>query len=119
MNFGPNISPNGMIEYHGKEFGGILDHRILITRYSGGKDIAVLTLDSNGDVTACDTNIDGLSRLSDPLDLVEDPSNGYLYIDELGAHRISLARPIPHGVSNRALHQDVTPSGHVVTLSRR
>jgi glucose/arabinose dehydrogenase len=119
LNFGLNVSPNGMIEYHGKEFGGILDHKILITHYSGGKDIAVLTLDNNGDVTACDSNLDGLNRLSDPLDLVQDQSNGFLYIDELGTRRISLGRPIPHGVSQRVLHQDVIPPGHDLGLSRR
>jgi glucose/arabinose dehydrogenase len=109
VNFGPNVSPDGMIEYHGKEFGGALDHKILITRYSGGKDIDLLTLNDNGDVIESDTGIDGLTRLADPLDLVQDSVTGFLYIDELGGRTISLVRPIPGGVSRRVLHQNITP----------
>jgi glucose/arabinose dehydrogenase len=105
FNFGANISPNGMIEYHGNAFGGILDHKVLIVRYSGGKDVAILTLDKNGDVQSCDTGIDGLNRFSDPLDIAEDTTNGWLYIDELGGKTITLAKPITGGISNRSLHQ--------------
>ncbi len=98
-----------MIEYHGTAFGGLLDHKILITRYSGGKDLAILTLNSAGDVIACDTGIDGLTHFSDPLDVTEDAMTGFLYIDELAGQQITLARPLPGGISHRVLHRDVTP----------
>jgi glucose/arabinose dehydrogenase len=106
---GKNISPNGIIEYHGSAFGSILDHKILITRYSGGKDIAILTLDGNGDIVECATDVDGMSRFADPLDIVEDTQTGLLYVDELGARRITLLRPLPGTISRHVLKQQVSP----------
>src|SRR5207237_5309263 len=45
--FGKSVSPNGLIEY----IGGTLDGDILVTRYSGGKDIIVLVPGKDGNIT--------------------------------------------------------------------
>jgi hypothetical protein len=92
---GNNYSPNGMIEYQSSAFGGTLKHSILITRYSAGDDVMVMTPDANGNFPSgsVKTGIPGLTGLSDPVDLVETPNNGNLYIVEFAAQRISLFKP--------------------------
>lgn len=96
---GNNYSPNGMIEYQSSAFGGALKHSILITRYSAGDDVMVMTPDANGNFPSgsVKTGIPGLTGLSDPVDLIETPNNGNLYIVEFAAHRISLFRPNSSG----------------------
>ncbi|MDX6681898.1 MAG: large repetitive protein, partial [Solirubrobacteraceae bacterium] len=93
--FGPHYSPDGAIEYRSSAFGGALRGMLLVTRYSAGDDIIVLTPNStNGDIDAGQTGIPGLTGFVDPLDLVEDRRNGNLYVTELGASRITLLRPV-------------------------
>ncbi|MBC7784592.1 MAG: DNRLRE domain-containing protein, partial [Burkholderiales bacterium] len=82
--FGKNFSPNGMIEYKGNAFGGILDGKILITRYSGGDDIMVLTTTANGGISQVQTGFAGLSGFTNPLDMAQDPETGHLYVIEFG-----------------------------------
>ena len=48
--FGPDYSPDGIIQYSGNAFGGALNGHLLITRYSAGKDIIDLTLNSGGGI---------------------------------------------------------------------
>ncbi|MDQ3441627.1 MAG: Ig-like domain-containing protein, partial [Planctomycetota bacterium] len=63
--FGENQSPNGVIEYRsgGTAFGGTLDGKILVVRYSvgGGQDVIALTPGSGGAITAVNVNIPGLT----------------------------------------------------------
>jgi glucose/arabinose dehydrogenase len=95
---GNNYSPNGMIEYQSTSaFGGALRHSILITRYSAGDDVMIMTPDANGNFPSgsVKTGIPGLTGLSDPVDLIEH--NGNLYIVEFAAQRISLFRPNSSG----------------------
>lgn len=94
--FGTGMSPNGMIEFqsHGKLFGGALDGKILITRFSGGRDIIVLALDERGDVAESLTGIAGLDAFTQPLDLAQDPVSGCLYIAEYRGDPLSMLRPI-------------------------
>ncbi len=96
-NFGRNISPNGVIEYQSGAFDGALAGTLLVVRYSGGDDIVALTPDASGDI-APDGDavlfIQGSELLSDPLDLVENPATGDLYVSEYGgAGQILLLRP--------------------------
>ncbi|MDB5297216.1 MAG: domain containing protein, partial [Phycisphaerales bacterium] len=95
--FGKNHSPDGAIEYTGTAFGGRLDGKLLVTRYSGGGDIVAMTLDADGNVTESKSGIAGLSGFANPLDLTEDAGNGNLYIVDYGAQKIYLARPIAPG----------------------
>ena len=94
--FGTSVSPNGMIEFEsrGRLFNGALDGKILITRFSGGKDIIVLSVNDSGDVTESITGIAGLTNFTDPLDLAQDPASGCIFVAEYGGAKLTLLRPI-------------------------
>jgi hypothetical protein len=107
FSFGKNLSPDGIIEY---KSAGPLAGRILVTRYSGGDDVIVLTpAGADGGISEALTGIEGLTGLSDPLDLCEDPKTGNLYIIEFGSKRLTLLRVVPNGVSPRVFRTPVTP----------
>jgi glucose/arabinose dehydrogenase len=91
--FGLHVSPNGIIEYRGNACAGKLNGKLLVCRYNVGGDIICITLDAKGNVVSTQAGIPGLSDFSSPLDLVQDPSTGFIYISEYGAQRITLARP--------------------------
>lgn len=93
FSFGKNLSPCGVIEYQNDAFGGALKGKLLYVRYSGGDDIIALSLDSQGDVAESITGIEGFGRLVNPVDLIEDPSTGSIYVAEFGGKRITLLRP--------------------------
>ena len=95
--FGVHYSPDGSIEYQGNAFGGALNGALLITRYSGGKDIIVLTTGANGQITSAVTGITGFTGFADPVDLIENPANGDIYVADLGAGKLVLLRPIASG----------------------
>jgi glucose/arabinose dehydrogenase len=97
LEFGKSFSPDGIIEYRGDEFGGLLRGRLMVARYSGGDDIAIIEIDDQGRAVKVDTGIPGLIAFRDPLDLVEDRDTGNLYVVEHGASKITLAKPIPVG----------------------
>ncbi len=94
-NFGPHASPDGIIEYQDKAFGGALQGALLVTEYSAGSDIVALGRDSNGNIISETRGIAGLSNLSNPLSLTEDTKNGNLFVTELGGQRIVLLRLYP------------------------
>ena len=104
--FGKNLSPTGVLEYrNGSAFGGRLRGKLLVCRYSGGDDILVLSLGREGEVTEAISGIDGFTRLMDPLDLVEDPATGNLYVAEFQPKRLTLLRPRTGAVSTRVYRQ--------------
>ncbi|HYO08062.1 MAG TPA: Ig-like domain-containing protein [Tepidisphaeraceae bacterium] len=94
--FGISASPNGMLEYKSDRrfFGGALDGKILVTRFSGGKDIMVLSLDERGNVAETITGIAGLTSFNEPLDLTQDPATGCVYVAEYAGGKLTLLRPI-------------------------
>jgi hypothetical protein len=97
--FGLNKSPNGVVEYTSGTFGGALKGQLLVVRYSANDDIIALTPGgTNQDIVAGRAGIPGMTQLKDPLDLVEDPRTGNLYVsefDERGAgQRITLLRAL-------------------------
>jgi glucose/arabinose dehydrogenase len=111
-----NVSPNGIIEYHGDAFGGALKGQILVTRYSGGKDILVLKPNPDGTIAGDLKGIVGFTQLVSPIGLVEHRATGNLYVAEFGAQRITLLRPMapgPHAVAStsRLLFHTVLPHG--------
>lgn len=97
--FGKSVSPNGVIEYKSNAFFGALRGKLLITRYSGGDDVIILTPGPDGDITESITGVTGLSGFIDPLDLVEDPRTGNLYVAEYGGQKLTLLRPRAGGYS--------------------
>ena len=96
---GKNFSPNGVIEYTAS---GPLQGNLLVTRFSLGDDILAITLDDAGNVVGEPTTPRGLTNFADPIDLIENPANGFLYISEYdqfgGAStqnaKITLAKPV-------------------------
>jgi hypothetical protein len=110
FDFGFNVSPNGLTEFRGNAFGGKLNGKILVTRYSGGKDVIVLTPGADGSIVEATTGIDGLMQFSDPLDIVQHPQTGNLYVAEYGGRQITLLRPREGGVSKNVFHQVIEPT---------
>ncbi len=96
-----NNSPNGVIEYAGGAFGGALQGRLIVARYSGPDDLQALTLSADG-TEVVGTEVvygpgNGDPRLNDPLDVVEGPG-GALYVTEYSERtpanaRLRLLRP--------------------------
>jgi hypothetical protein len=110
FSFGRNLSPTGVIEYHNTAaFNGLLAGCMLVCRYSGGDDILVLKLAPDGGVAEAVSGVEGFTRMMDPLDLVEDPSTGNLYVSEFQPRRVTLLRPKrgPDAVSPRVFRQTV------------
>src|SRR6185437_6001582 len=82
--FGPHVSPDGIIEYQDKTFGGALQGALLVTEYSAGSDIVALSRDANGNIVNETKGISGLTNLNNPVSLVENNANGNIYVAELG-----------------------------------
>lgn len=91
--FGLHNSPDGLIEYNSSAFGGALNGTFLVTEYSAGDDIAVLSRDANNNITSADRSISGFSGFNNPVTLLENPATGYIYVSELGADKLTLLRP--------------------------
>ena len=93
---GLHRSPDGAIEYSGKQaFGGQLNNQLLVAEYSGGGDVVALTRDASGNITGAVRGIAGLSGFDNPISLTEDPGTGDLYVSELGAKKLTLLVPVP------------------------
>jgi len=105
--FGKNLAPCGLIEYKGDAFPALKGF-ILIARYSGGKDIFVLSLGKAGEVTETYAGIEGFTSFYDPLDLCESPHTGYLYVAEFGGKRITLLRPQTGVISTKVIKEVIS-----------
>jgi hypothetical protein len=105
--FGFNVSPNGLCEYQSAAFGGKLNGCILVTRYSGGKDVVVLRPGVDGNIVEVTSNIDGLTGFADPLDIIADSKTGRLYVAEYAGRQITLLRPKPGATSAAVFHQTI------------
>lgn len=92
---GLHASANGSVEYRSNAFGGKLKGKLLVVRYSAGKDIEVVDNGGpDGSVKGITTGVTGFSGFTEPLDIVEHPSgNGVLYVTELGGQKITVLRP--------------------------
>jgi len=103
FDFGRSQSPNGVIEYKSNSFGGRLKGSLIVTRYSSGDDLIVVTPKADGtfDSGSGTLGIIGFSGFvnesANPLDLVEDPRNGNIYVvnltDRYGDGAISVLKP--------------------------
>ncbi|MGB7160736.1 MAG: Ig-like domain-containing protein [Tepidisphaeraceae bacterium] len=98
--FGKSVSPNGVIEYKSAAFNGQLRGKLLVTRYSGGDDVIILTPGAGGNIAESVSGVSGLGGFIDPLDLLEDPRTGNLYVAEFGGQKLTLLRPRPGGFSH-------------------
>jgi glucose/arabinose dehydrogenase len=103
FDFGKHVSANGIIQYKSDTFGGKLKRKLLVCRYNVPGDLAVLELCADGTVKANTTRIAGITGLSNPLDLVEDPTSGSIYVSEYGARRITMLRPVSDAANTEAM----------------
>ena len=105
---GFNKSPNGAIEYRGDAFGTNLQGALLFAQFSQGDNVRVINVDPNtGRVTGDDVlrrpNGDVIDEYIDPLDLIENPVTGQVYLMTLnrgtGQSEIVLLTPAPGGIT--------------------
>ncbi|MGB6003747.1 MAG: Ig-like domain-containing protein [Ornithinimicrobium sp.] len=85
-NFDFNKSPNGVIEYQSDTYGGQLQGRVMVIRFSGNDDILTMQVANNGDVVLAQggDEIGGFNGYVDPLELTEDTevNPGNLYVNQ-------------------------------------
>jgi glucose/arabinose dehydrogenase len=109
FDFGKNISPNGAIEYTSDAFGGALQNKLIVTRWSGGDDLIVLDVADNGVVVGSTIGLPGLTGFAEPLDLAQT-AGGAMYLAEYGTQTIKLLRPVEPGgkaaVADRRVYVD-------------
>lgn len=92
-----NKSPNGVIEYTSDAFGGKLQGLLMVVRFSGQDDLLVMQPEANGSIGNVNGDVPGLGGFDDPLDVVEDPETGNIYVSEYdrsgnGTPRLTLLR---------------------------
>ena len=118
--FGFNKSPNGVIEYRGTNFGGQLQGRLLVVRFSNNNDILTLQVDPDtgeflGEQPGSDIAGFGTAPgqpYNDPLELVENPATGDIYLAQYDRggnnQKLWLLRPDdrPDGVDTPLLATD-------------
>jgi glucose/arabinose dehydrogenase len=109
--FNKNLAPCGLTEYTGNAFPA-LRGKVIATRFSGGKDLIVLTPDpTTGDMKEFVTGLDGFTQFHDPLDVCVSPKTGYLYVAEHTGRKITLVRPADVQLSQRAIRGDLATPG--------
>ena len=96
--FGKRISSNGVIEYRddastGTPFGGALDGKLFVARYSQPQDVVIISLDAAGNVTDARDGFDGLEGFRTPLDLAQQPGTGNVFVADIYDKQIYLLRP--------------------------
>jgi hypothetical protein len=69
--------------------------------------VIILTPGPNGDIVESVTGVSGLTGFIDPLDLVEDPRNGNIYVAEFGGQKLTLLRP-HEGLTSHVFREDAT-----------
>ena len=99
FSFGAHHSPDGTIEWTSNTVFPSMKGKLLVARFSGGKDIIVVSLDpaTKHVVTSPPpvTGLTGMTGFADPLDLVANPSTGHIYVTEHAGNKIALLRPRP------------------------
>ena len=99
---GFNKSPNGAVEYTGDAFGANLKGAVLFAQFSQGDNVRVINVDPvTGEITGDDVlrrrGGDEIDDYIDPLDIIENPVTGQLYLMTLnrgtGASQIVLLTP--------------------------
>jgi len=118
--FGSNLAPCGMIEYRGGTTTETLDRALMVCRFSGGKDICLFIPDERGHIRHMMTGIEGLNRFQEPIDLIQHPQTGHLYVAEFGGKRVTLIRALAGGISRQVyLEQAGASRGLLETPQRK
>ncbi|WP_031427815.1 PKD domain-containing protein [Flavimarina sp. Hel_I_48] len=82
FDFDFNKSPNGVIEYKSDAFEGKLKGLIMVVQFSGQDNLLLLDPGSNGDIAYNYNSVTGLGGFDDPIEVVEDPKTGNIYVSE-------------------------------------
>jgi fibronectin type 3 domain-containing protein len=91
---GLHASADGAVEYKGNAFGGALNGKLLVVRYSSGQDIETFDVAADGKLSNRTTGITGFTGFDQPLALWEDTATGNLYVSETGGTpKLTLLRP--------------------------
>lgn len=96
--FGDHASANGVIEEYTSAPTSALRNKLLVVRYSAGKDIIVLTPGGpSQDIVQAQTFVTGLTNFNpSPLDLTENRTSGHIYVAQLdertGSGTLTLVR---------------------------
>ena len=90
--FGKGYSINGLAESKAGAFGNRLTGNVFAARFSAGDDLVLLQMDTAGNVVGQLTDLPGLTGLGSPLNVLEDPATGNLYVTEFDQGRITLLR---------------------------
>ena len=97
--FGLHASPDGVIEEYTLAGNSALKNKLMVVRYSAGKDIVILTPGgASGDIVSSQSGVTGLTGFNpSPLGLTEDRRTGNLYVAQLdettGSGKLTLVRP--------------------------
>ena len=87
FDFGDHKSPNGIIEHQSCSGDGALHGKLVVVRFGQPDDIIVLTPGgAQQDIVDSQTGSGGFTGFNNPLDLVEDPSRGFLYLSQYFVH---------------------------------
>ncbi|MGH3004342.1 MAG: Kelch repeat-containing protein [Gaiellaceae bacterium] len=87
---GSKKSANGVIEYRGDAFKGVLQGDLLITNYSQGDDVVRVKLSPDG-LSVADFDVVA-GGFSDPLTLIEG-ADGTIFVAEFGSSQITALTP--------------------------
>ncbi|MDN3496523.1 malectin domain-containing carbohydrate-binding protein [Planococcus sp. APC 4015] len=88
-----NKSPNGAIQYKSSTFGGQLKDNLVVVRFSNNNDLIFMQADpATGEILGAQTEVgitgvanttmQGVGGFNDPLEIVENPANGNLYMNQ-------------------------------------
>jgi len=110
LEFGRNLAPCGIIEYRGSGATAALNGAMLVCRFSGGKDVCAVIPNADGSIREMITGVEGLGHLADPIDLIQHPVTGHLYVAEFAGKKLTLVRAKPGMDSARVYRQAVTPN---------
>ncbi len=94
FDFGRGYSVNGLAESKADVFDGTIKGDLFAARYSSGDDVVLLDLDEAGNVLSMHTGINGLTNLGSPLNILEDPDTGRLFITEADTNSLRVFRPV-------------------------
>ena len=87
---GKGYSVNGLHESTADVFGGAVRGMVFAARMSAGDDVVLIDLSDGATVHS---GVPGLNGLASPLDVVECPATGNLYVSEFDTKRLVLLRP--------------------------
>lgn len=99
FSFGSSVSPNGIIQYKGQSFCGILTGSILVTYFAQLDRIQVLELDASGDSVIKErplrrsTTYTGGEQIRNPLALAQDRT-GLIFVAEFYGSKVRVFDPI-------------------------